>query len=397
MNNFEDGCGLSLLNSFNENILTEDNNNIIPFLLDESEIPTIKEYQKNIFVTKKETIKEKIKHQKLLLEQKRGLTEKEKNEIYFNKKEDLKRRNREAAQKSRDKKKMELMKIIEENKQLKYEIYLINSKINLLCSGCRSIFELNMENAKDNNICVNCSSIKENADNNIDINDIPSTNYSFGYLKTQKLFNFTLLGLFSLLCIFGLFSLNTSNNIFFDNKDINKQKIRNIEEIEQNNGNGGNISINNNISKLNDYYIFKKNNDTDLNIDKYNKYNNYNNNNNNHHHHHNYKNEICEKDYFTSFQCQKKSFIHNINTYNNENTSNNDNNDYLNNSFFEDNKNSINKNKNSIYFKLFVQSCSKDEGDINQNDTINDNPHYIFSSDNNMCQDFYYFCQRIEN
>jgi hypothetical protein len=105
MNNLEDGCGLSLLNSFNENILTEDNNNIIPFLLDESEIPTIKEYQKNIFVTKKETIKEKIKHQKLLLEQKRGLTEKEKNEIYFNKKEDLKRRNREAAQKSRDKKK----------------------------------------------------------------------------------------------------------------------------------------------------------------------------------------------------------------------------------------------------------------------------------------------------
>jgi hypothetical protein len=397
MNNFEDGCGLSLLNSFNENILTEDNNNIIPFLLDESEIPTIKEYQKNIFVTKKETIKEKIKHQKLLLEQKRGLTEKEKNEIYFNKKEDLKRRNREAAQKSRDKKKIELMKIIEENKQLKYEIYLINSKINLLCSGCRSIFELNMENAKDNNICVNCSSIKENADNNIDINDIPSTNYSFGNLKTQKLFNFTLLGLFSLLCIFGLFSLNTSNNIFFDNKDINKQKIRNIEEIEKNNGNGGNISINNNISKLNDYYIFQKNNDTNLNIDKYNKYNKYNNYNNNNHHHHNYKNEICEKDYFTSFQCQKKSFIHNINTYNNENTSNNDNNDYLNNSFFEDNKNSINKNKNSIYFKLFVQSCSKDEGDINQNDTINDNPHYIFSSDNNMCQDFYYFCQRIEN
>ena len=132
-----------------------------------------------------------------------------------------------------------------------------------------------------------------------------------------------------------------------------------------------------------------------MNIDKYNKYNNYNNNHN--HHHSNYKNEVCEKDYFTSFQCQKKSFIHNINTYNNENTSNNDNNDYLNNSFYEDNKNSINKNKNSIYFKLFVQSCSKDEGDINQNDTINDNTHYIFSSDNNMCQDFYYFCQRIEN
>ena len=403
MNNFDDGCGLSLLNSFNEQILTEDNNNnnnnIIPFLLDESEIPTIKEYQKNIFVTKKATIKEKIKHQKLLLEQKRGLTEKEKNEIYFNKKEDLKRRNREAAQKSRDKKKLEFMKIIEENKQLKYEIYLINSKINLLCSGCRSIFDLKMENAKDNNICVNCSSIKDNADNNIDINDIPSTNYSFGNLKTQKLFNFTLLGLFSLLCIFGLFLLNTSNtsnSIIVDNNDINKQKIRNIEEIEQNISDNIKINNNNNISKLNDYYIFKKNNYTDLNIDKFNNHNKYN-HNHNHKHNHNYKNEVCEKDYFTSFQCQKKSFIHNINIYNHENTSNNDNNDYLNNSFFEDNKNSINKNKNSIYFKLFVQSCSKDEGDINQNDTINDNTHYIFSSDNNMCQDFYFFCQRIEN
>ena len=51
MNNFDNNkYDLSLLNSFNENILSEDinNNNIIPFLLDESEIPIIKPYQKII-------------------------------------------------------------------------------------------------------------------------------------------------------------------------------------------------------------------------------------------------------------------------------------------------------------------------------------------------------------
>ena len=404
MNNFDNNkYDLSLLNSFNENILSEveDNNNIIPFLLDESEIPIIKQYQKNIFTTKKATIKEKIKHQKLLLEQKRGLIEKEKKEIYFDKKEDLKRRNREAAQKSRDKKKLELKKIIEENKQLKDEIYLINSKIHLLCSGCKSIFELKIEDTKNNNnICLNCSSIKDN-NNNIDINDIPSTNYSFSNLKIQKLFNFTLLGLFTLLCIFALYSLNSSNsnNISLDIEDINQQKIRNMKEIEQNININNNIKINNNnISRLKDYFIKyhnNNNNDLDSNIDNFNKYKNNNN------HHHNYKNEVCEKDYFTSFQCQKKSFIHNINTYDNESINNNDDNYYFNNTFIDNNENTINKNKNSIYFKLFVQSCSKDEGDIN-NDTINENTHYdhthyIFSSDNNMCQDFYYFCQRIEN
>ena len=45
-----------------------------PRLVEEVKSPITK----NLFVTKK-TIKEKIKHQKLLLEQKRGLTEKEKN------------------------------------------------------------------------------------------------------------------------------------------------------------------------------------------------------------------------------------------------------------------------------------------------------------------------------
>ena len=37
---------------------------------------------------------------------------------------------------------------------------------------------------------------------------------------------------------------------------------------------------------------------------------------------------------------------------------------------------------NVIYFKLFVQSCSKDENYTNQNND-NDKAHLIFSSDNN--------------
>ena len=139
--NFLEGMELSLSNSVNNSFLDEPKN-IFPFSIDESDIPIIKEdkssLSKNLFITKR-TIKEKINHQKLLLEQKRGLTEKEKKEIYFDKKEDLKRRNRESAQKSRDKKKLEFMKIIEENKKLKDEIYIINSKINLLCSGCKTV------------------------------------------------------------------------------------------------------------------------------------------------------------------------------------------------------------------------------------------------------------------
>ena len=152
---------------------------------------------KNLFITKK-TIKEKINHQKLLLEQKRGLTEKEKREIYFDKKEDLKRRNRVSAQKSRDKKKLEFMKIIEENKKLKDEIYIINSKINLLCSGCKTIFDFKNEDIQNNNICVNCTSNDNN--NNDETNDnilnSHSTSSFFNNLKIQKLFNFILIILF---------------------------------------------------------------------------------------------------------------------------------------------------------------------------------------------------------
>ena len=158
-----------------------------------------------------------------------------------------------------------------------------------------------------------------------------------------------------------------------------------MEEIDDQNKS---IIINNNISRLNDYF-FKKNNFIDSNkayFENKEKINNF-------------KYEVCAKDFFTSFQCQKKSFLSkidnedNIEGKNDENNNENFNDENINNN----NSNSHNNNKNSIYFKLFVQSCSKDEGNIIDNNSINDNTHYIFSSDNNMCQDFYFYCQRTEN
>ena len=110
-------------------LLEKDNSFFLP--LEES--PKIKN-NKNLFITKK-TMKEKIEQQKIRLG-------KETKEIIFDKKEDLKRRNREAAQNSRNKKKLELIHLLEENKMLKDKIYLISSKINLLCSHCKNFFDI---------------------------------------------------------------------------------------------------------------------------------------------------------------------------------------------------------------------------------------------------------------
>ena len=375
--------------SLNDDLLFKEkgNEDIFPFPLDESTIPIIKEeksiFPKNMFITKK-TIKEKIKHQKLILENKKDLNNisKKEKEMYFNKKEDLKRRNRESAQRSRDKKKLEFKQIIEENKKLKDELYIINCKINLLCSGCRSIFNIkneDIEEDKNNNICVNCFSNndKDNENDNIDINNnilnIPSTNASFLNLRIQKVFNFILLGTLTLLCIFGIISNISNNNITEEEqiKNINKLKIQENEN-------------NNNTSNIHDYF-FGNYNDSNTNIIT--QENNKNNNNNVNKIE--FNNNVCIKDYsFSSFQCQKKSFNE---LYDEEHNEENYNNLEINNDNFVHNNHS-----KSIYFKLFVQSCSKDENYTNQNND-NDKTHLIFSSDNNKYQDFYFYCQRTEN
>ena len=330
--------------SYNSFLLSH-NENSFSFPLDESPIKK----NKNIFITKK-TMKEKIEHQKMKLGK-----EKDNKEIFLNKKEDLKRRNRESAQNSRDKKKLEFIKLIEENKILKDKIYIIKSKINLLCSHCKNFFD-NYE--QDKNMCLNCSSIENNnnieLDNNILNNHNTQSSSFFNNLKIQKLFNFTLITLFTLLCIFCFFSNNN-----------NDKTIRNTLEKM-------NTTESNNISLINEDSFKNKNE--------------------------NIEEKYYEKEFFNSFQCEKKSFasmmLDEINSFklNSRNEINNDN--------IKKEKKNENKIKNPIYFKLFVQSCSLDEEPENNNNKdyniINDNKHYVFSTDKSTYQDYYFFCRETD-
>ena len=336
-------------NNFNSLLLTNnDNSSFLP--LDEN---INNKKSKNIFITKK-TMKEKIEHQKIKLGK-----EKETKEIYLNKKEDLKRRNREAAQNSRNKKKLEFIKLLEENKMLKDKIFLINSKINLLCSHCKNFFESNQP-INTNNICLNCSFNDNNNKNNdediiFDENIFDSHNTQttfFNNLKIQKMFNFVLISLFSLFCLFCFFS----NGLSY----INNNNIRKTQEIINSTNNFNNSMIKENVIK-------------------------------------NIEDKFYENEFFNSFQCKKRSFksimLNEIDEFEKIKYIN-----YNNNISKEKNESKI---KNPIYFKLFVQSCSLDEepeNNINKDyNIINENKHYIFSTDKTTYQDFYFFCQKTDN
>ena len=336
-------------NNFNSLLLTNnDNSSFLP--LDEN---INNKKSKNIFITKK-TMKEKIEHQKIKLGK-----EKETKEIYLNKKEDLKRRNREAAQNSRNKKKLEFIKLLEENKMLKDKIFLINSKINLLCSHCKNFFESNQP-INTNNICLNCSFNDNNNKNNdediiFDENIFDSHNTQttfFNNLKIQKMFNFVLISLFSLFCLFCFFS----NCLSY----INNNNIRKTQEIINSTNNFNNSMIKENVIK-------------------------------------NIEDKFYENEFFNSFQCKKRSFksimLNEIDEFEKIKYIN-----YNNNISKEKNESKI---KNPIYFKLFVQSCSLDEepeNNINKDyNIINENKHYIFSTDKTTYQDFYFFCQKTDN
>ena len=335
-------------NNFNSLLLTNnDNSSFLP--LDEN---INNKKSKNIFITKK-TMKEKIEHQKIKLGK-----EKETKEIYLNKKEDLKRRNREAAQNSRNKKKLEFIKLLEENKMLKDKIFLINSKINLLCSHCKNFFESNQP-INTNNICLNCSFNDNNNKNNdediiFDENIFDSHNTQttfFNNLKIQKMFNFILISLFSLFCIFCFFSNGFSYN--------NNNNIRKTQEIINSTNNFNNSMIKENVIK-------------------------------------NIEDKFYENEFFNSFQCKKRSFksimLNEIDEFEKIK--------YINYNNISKEKNES-KIKNPIYFKLFVQSCSLDEepeNNINKDyNIINENKHYIFSTDKTTYQDFYFFCQKTDN
>ena len=335
-------------NNFNSLLLTNnDNSSFLP--LDEN---INNKKSKNIFITKK-TMKEKIEHQKIKLGK-----EKETKEIYLNKKEDLKRRNREAAQNSRNKKKLEFIKLLEENKMLKDKIFLINSKINLLCSHCKNFFESNQP-INTNNICLNCSFNDNNNKNNdediiFDENIFDSHNTQttfFNNLKIQKMFNFVLISLFSLFCLFCFFSNGFSYN--------NNNNIRKTQEIINSTNNFNNSMIKENVIK-------------------------------------NIEDKFYENEFFNSFQCKKRSFksimLNEIDEFEKIK--------YINYNNISKEKNES-KIKNPIYFKLFVQSCSLDEepeNNINKDyNIINENKHYIFSTDKTTYQDFYFFCQKTDN
>jgi len=331
-------------NEFNSLLLSH-NENTFSLPLDES--PIKQKNNNKLFITKK-TMKEKIEHQKMKL----GIDKNK--EIYFDKKEDLKRRNREAAQNSRNKKKLEFNKLIEENKMLKDKIYIINSKINLLCSHCKIFFDILEPNEH-----IHCSNNDNNNDkieleeNILNTHNTQSSSF-FSNLKIQKLFNFTLISLISILCIFCFLSSNDDSNILRNNLEKYNESELNKTEL-----------YNESLKNKNDIHEDKKN----------------------------------EKNFFNSFQCKKRSFASMMfDKYKNFewNLEENNNNDNL---TIEEKKEY--KIKNPIYFKLFVQSCSLEEEPENNNNKdynifINDNKHYVFSTDISTYQDFYFFCQETD-
>lgn len=91
----------------------------------------------------KRTMNEKKEKIKFLLSKRAA--SKEKKEVNINdiivKKEKLKQKNREASQKSREKKKQQLIQLINENHKLKLELDNYNTKINQLCTHCKCMFE----------------------------------------------------------------------------------------------------------------------------------------------------------------------------------------------------------------------------------------------------------------
>ena len=299
------------------------------FSLPLNESPIKQKNNNKLFITKK-TMKEKIEHQKMKLGKDNN------KEIYFDKKEDLKRRNREAAQNSRNKKKLEFNKLIEENKMLKDKIYIINSKINLLCSHCKIFFDIFEPNEH-----INCSN-NDNNKNEFEDNNILNTHNTqsssfFSNLKIQKLFNFALISLISILCLFCFLSNNNDSYLIRNN----------LEQFNETEWNKSNI------------YKEALKNKSDINEDK-----------------------IKEKEFFNSFQCKKRSFASMMfDKYKN----------------FEWNLEENNTNDNlTIEEKKELDEEPENNNNKDYNIIINDNKHYVFSTDISTYQDFYFFCQETD-
>ena len=246
----------------------------------------------------------------------------------------LKKRNRISAQKSRNKKKEELKLLYEQNEKLKNEVQEFHNKIDLLCSHCKCIFhEYNNENNSEYN------------SNNINISD--TTNYmsSFSYISKQRIFSFSFIAIFTILLTF-IFHENYNNN-----NNLRKLEIKMIEEKKIINNY---TSIKNFPKIIIDDHILKKN--YYMNFDDYLRLTNNN-------------KDICHIDSYINIEKEINS-----SSKINSNVS----------------KKLINTtiNYNSVYFKMFMPLCDKDESKHSHSDYL-----FLEKIDNeikNFEQDFYY-------
>ena len=144
-------------------------------------------------------------------------------------------RNRLSAQKSRDRKKKELIELrtiaknlFEENEKLRNEIRKrddkINKLLNMLCPACK-------ENTKNNNLEITIQDINIDTSNNIhnDGTQLTPSNIAIGKKKMALL----MAGLFTIFCIFGAFMTPNGHNIIrllkekksIENKNNNEKRV----------------------------------------------------------------------------------------------------------------------------------------------------------------------------
>ena len=141
------------------------------------------------------------------------------------------------------------MHLLEENKILKNKIYLISSKINLLCSICKNFFTPNQTIKNNNNTCFCCSN---NNDDNIELDDNLFNNTHntqsssfFSNQKIQRIINFMLIALFSFIFIFCFFSYNLNNYTLRNNLENINQGKYNISLVKNDSNSIKNRNANN--------------------------------------------------------------------------------------------------------------------------------------------------------
>jgi hypothetical protein len=287
------------------------------------------------------------------------------------KKEELKLRNRKAAQKSRDKKKKDLLFLIEENNKLKESLNDYNQKISHLCNSCKYIFTQNIpfnhihlssnNDYTDNNTTTKIS-------NNLSI-DFPS----FQYHQSSFSFSISSISLFiSLFLFIGMFSISTINiPQSSSHSDSFRSLLQNNSHIQ-------------NISKENDTYLSIKRLPQII-FDDYNEKKSYYMNFEDYYKLQDNNFQMChssnyEQTFNEIFILNKSEVFHNTDVnllYRELNKEG-----YKNKSSYNEceecqkYKKMKKKYFNSVYFKLFVPLCSPINQDNNDGNNSNNSSHY---------------------